>query len=183
MTDERLVNGSITCLEGHIWKVVNEILRFDEEDNNEEMKFLDHPLTGFPKDVSEEERLEFLRTYENEITNLTFNQNRITLLQGDPILFFRYLRSQDSVFVISNPDEGILRQLQEVAVQKMMYSNMAFVKSITVELDTDVDRINLFNEKTNGYLNYHLTKDSIGRVLWQGRDVDFRVEGSRFQYK
>ena len=176
LTDTRITNGEVICPKDHTWIVKEEILRFDEEHSDQPMEFLEHPRTGFPNEVGEQERFDFFDVYENAINNVGFETEDIVVVTGDPILFMKYLKEQQqSRFIIAYPDEGTLRQLQETAARKRMYDQMAFVKAENVGYIGNVKSIHLLDKNTAPGKNIILVKEPVGEVLWTGEETSLVI--------
>lgn len=176
VTETRITNGKVICPEDHSWSVKEEILRFDEQNDGEEMQFLDHPRTGFPKPVGEKERFNFLDSFGNYVKSLEFGEDEIVKLRGDSILFMKYVKDDKPEYIICHPNEGILRQLQETAARKRMYDSMAFVRVNDVNTLGNVISINNFDDEIkNDDIAFLLTKKEKGKVLWEGSKVNLEV--------
>ena len=169
LTDSRITNGKVICPNDHSWRVMEEILRFDKIDSDEEMEFLDHPRTGFPKEVNEDERFEFLTTASKIIKSLEIDENALIKIRGNSILFFKFMNDYENKFVIIHPNEGILRQLQESAARKQMYDKMSFIKAHNANLIGPIFSINLFEKyDISDSITISLDSEAEGVIKWQG---------------
>jgi len=179
VTDDRITNGEVICPNDHVWIVKEEILRFDTEKSDEPMEFLDHPRTGFPKAVDEQERFDFLDEFQELVSNLQFNEEDIVKICGDPILFLKYLKKQTARFLVVYPDEGTLRQLQEIAARKRMYDQMAFIRADDVGALNMITGLHVFDSKPEADIEILLKKDETIQPVWSGNQVDLIFKDMR----
>lgn len=175
-TDTRFVDGKLRCTDGHNFRITQDIVRFDKENSNEEMIFLDHELTGYPKEVNEEDRLSFLEALENSLQTLQLSSKTLQVF-GNPILFFRFVKPFDNPCLIMDEDEGILRQVQNQIVQRQMFQNSGFVRSSNLTTD-NVQKISFLSE-TKSHLNsgdlvYSLVKEipNEASIVWKSDDFN-----------
>jgi len=103
--NKRILDGQIICKLKHIWVIKNEVLRFDRPENDEHPIYPDRDLTGFParKFVSEEERGDFLKSFEKYVNSEKYLSNKISL-SGDIVLFCNYLYELDVEIALVNPN-------------------------------------------------------------------------------
>ncbi|MHA2033110.1 MAG: hypothetical protein ACW99A_22655 [Candidatus Kariarchaeaceae archaeon] len=139
--DDRIIEGTVTCGNDHKWNVTQEILRLDKENSSESIVYSDREQTGFPKFVLEHERSDFLDFIEEYFISITFDKNEL-IISGDAILYYRYSKHETLKPMIVHENEGILRQLHEMAVQKRMHNNHSFIRS----------KDNVTNEETNQFV-------------------------------
>jgi hypothetical protein len=177
LTDKRIANGVVTCPDDHSWQISEEILRFDKEKSDEPMQYNERPRTGFPGEVEEQERLEFLPSLQEFVEGLHFEDDQLIKITGDAILFLKYLSNNNANFLIVNTDEGILRQLQEIAARKRMYDQMSFIRAEDINLIGSVNTIQLFPSSIDQKLTNTLFIGFIdqGREIWAGEDVVLRA--------
>ncbi len=178
VTDTRITNGSVFCKNEHEWNVTEEILRFDNEKSTEEMQFSDHPRTGLPdrKKVMESERLSFLDAFEEAVQSLPFDQHEIIKIAGDPVLFMKYMPSVEKQLLVIYHDEGVLRQLQEIAARKQMYDKMSFVRAKDVNYIGQILSIDVFQE---GQGTVQLKLGEFGEeYIWKGERSNLYLSGS-----
>ncbi|MHA2089244.1 MAG: hypothetical protein ACW98K_00170 [Candidatus Kariarchaeaceae archaeon] len=175
MTELRIVDGTVTCPNNHVWQVREEVLRFDKENSDEEMQLLDYDKTGFPLTtlVGELERADFLAKLNEYITTMELFPDELLKVTGSSILFFKYLEENSSKILVVYPDEGILRQIQVIVSRKQIYNNMAFVRSDDVDLVADGRSIYLFQDPNNLSLKSNdialvLDQSDKGINLWNG---------------
>ena len=129
LTDVRIANGKISCPQGHVWQVTEDVLRMDREKSEEEMIFNDRPLTGFPSEPTENERGEFLMEFDKLTTEFVKFSEKPLIVKGNSVLFFKYMPTNEREIIVVHPEEGVLRQIQELVARKMMYSNVSFIRS------------------------------------------------------
>jgi len=175
VTETRITNGKVTCPDDHSWQVVEEVLRLDVENSEEEMIFLDHPRTGFPKEVKENERFEFLTVIQDIVKGIDIDSETVIKVRGESILFFKYMKAYDNKFVVVHQNEGILRQLQETAARKQMYNQMSFVRAVNLNLIGEVNSINLFTEPDSDTVSIILGLSEKGELKWEGSETALRI--------
>jgi len=129
LTDTRIANGKISCPQGHIWQITEDILRMDNEKSEEEMIFNDRPLTGFPSEPTENERGEFLMAFEKLTIEFVKFSDKPLIVKGNSVLFFKYMQNNEREIIVVHPHEGVLRQIQELVARKMMYNQISFIRS------------------------------------------------------
>lgn len=173
--DYHVSDGVISCKNNHKWCVKQEVLRMDNENSNEDIIYFEREMTGYPKQVNELERSEFLDFIEQYFRNLNFTKETVVIF-GDPILFFRFLSELKIDFITVTNDERILRQLHETTVQKRLHNNHSFIRADTLEVSSanllylfqNIKDINLnpgdvliqFNSNQN---------EPQGTILWMGK--------------
>ena len=167
---KRLTNGEIVCDENHTWTICEEILRIDNQKSNENMIYYDTLKTGFPKEVTEIERTNFINQFRNFTNNLELENNRNYQIYGDTILFLKYVNINAESIVIVNKDEKVLRQLQEIAVNKRIYDKCSFLRSDYDDLIIEGININLFLPKLRQGHNFIFSDDEKGEIIWQGKN-------------
>ncbi len=167
---KRLTNGEIVCDENHTWTICEEILRIDNQKSNENMVYYDTLKTGFPKEVTEIERTNFINQFRNFANNLELENNRNYQIYGDMILFLKYVNIIAESIVIVNKDEKVLRQLQEIAVNKRIYDKCSFLRSDYDDLIIEGININLFLPKLRQGYNFIFSDDEKGEIIWQGKN-------------
>ena len=167
---KRLTNGEIVCDDSHTWTICEEILRIDNQKSNENMIYYDTLKTGFPKEVTEIERTNFINKFRKFTNNLTLESNRNYQIYGDTILFLKYVNIIAESIVIVNKDEKVLRQLQEIAVNKRVYDKCSFLRSNYDDLIIEGTHINLFLPELRQGYNFIFTDDEKGEIIWQGKN-------------
>ena len=167
---KRLTNGEIVCDENHTWTICEEILRIDNQKSNENMIYYDTLKTGFPKEVTEIERTNFINQFRNFANNLELENNRNYQIYGDTILFLKYVNIIAESIVIVNKDEKVLRQLQEIAVNKRIYDKCSFLRSDYDDITIEGININLFLPKLRQGYNFIFSDDEKGEIIWQGKN-------------
>lgn len=176
VSDTRVADAKAICPQDHIWQVREEILRFDSEKSDEDMIFLDHDRTGFPKEVGELERGDFLFKIEDYFENIKFDSQHV-LIKGEPILYFKYMKPGDQQLITVYPNEGILRQLQVLAVKKQFYSNASFIRAKDASMLGDVSKLVIFQKvednkdlnKGDRVLQFKKKEESAkGKIIWEG---------------
>ena len=175
-TDARYVDGTLECSNKHTFRITQDIVRLDKENSDEQMKFLDHELTGYPKEVSEEDRLSFLEALENSLQNLQLSSKPL-LVFGNPILFFRFVKSFENSFLVMDENEGTLRQVQNQVVQHQMFQNSGFVRSSDLSTE-NMQKISFLSETSpqmnTGDLVFSLVKEvpSDSNIIWESDDYN-----------
>ena len=167
---KRLTNGEIVCDENHTWTICEEILRIDNQKSTENMIYYDTLKTGFPKEVTEIERTNFINQFRNFANNLELENNRNYQIYGDTILFLKYVNIIAESIVIVNKDEKVLRQLQEIAVNKRIYDKCSFLRSDYDNLIIEGININLFLPKLRQGHNFIFSDDEKGEIIWQDKN-------------
>jgi len=184
-TQERMANGNVKCPEEHSWKVAEEVLRFDKEENDSEMEFPDRPKTGFPKIgfVSEEERGSFLREFGLFIGEYIRSSTSPLVIFGNSILLFKYIPATERKIIVVNQDESNLRQIQEMAAKKLIYKFVSVIKgSILNLIGKDINVFHsLVLEKQLDSLNdgdtaLYFTKEGDETALWRGKNYSLMKE-------
>lgn len=175
--EKQITNGSIICKKGHKWNVSEEILRFDKEHSDEPMQFLNHPLTGFPKEVTEDERGEFLDSLSKFIQKFSKKSDMVIYIEGNPILYFNYMQTTSRYLIVANKDEGLLRQIQEMASKKLMYQNLICIKADKVDIaNPHLEKLSIFKyttkNKPKSYNVLSFEKDTKENVIWSGKDIN-----------
>ncbi len=181
LTDTRMANGTITCPNDHSWNVTEDVLRMDKENSDEDMIFNDHPLTGFPKSITESDRGSFLIAFEEYIDNFIRNSDKTLVVKGNSILFFKYIPSVDRDIIVIHPDEGILRQIQELVAKKRMYDKLSCIRADNAALLGDFVYLNFFpdeNELLNmkrGEKAFILDPEMPGEEIWAGINASLKI--------
>lgn len=182
ITELRIVDGTITCPNNHIWKIREEILRFDKESSDEEMQLLDYDKTGFPSTelVGEQERADFLAKLNEYVFTMELIPDELLKVTGSSILFFKYLKENSCKILVVHPDEGILRQLQVIVARKQLYHNMAFIRCDDVDMLGAGRSIYLFQDPDNlpplksNDIALVLDQSNKGTDLWTGSHASLR---------
>jgi uncharacterized protein YbaR (Trm112 family) len=173
LTDTRIANGKITCPQGHVWKITEDILRMDKESSVEEMIFNDRPLTGFPSEPTEGERGYFLMEFEKLTTEFIKFSDKPLIVKGNSVLFFKYVPTSEREIIVVHPDEGVLRQIQELVAKKMIYNQISFIRSEDAQfIPIDSNTIHIFPESTKNMKpeDFVATLDPTmqGETYWTG---------------
>lgn len=174
-TDERMATGKVICPNKHTWYVQEEVMRLDEENSDEDMQFLNHPLTGFPTEIDEKARGEFLIALRKFVEDFVQKEDTPLVLLGSPILFMKYLPQTERDIIIVNSSEGILRQVQEIAVSKRLYKQVSAIRAENVDLQIpNAQMIYVFDEiPENLGSNEHallLERDPSANIIWEDND-------------
>ncbi len=179
MTEIRIVDGLVNCYNSHSWQVREEVLRFDQENSDEEMQLLDYDKTGFPSTemVGEMERGEFLTKFNEYVDSFPMDNDQILKVSGSSILFFKYLKENNRKIIVTHPNEGILRQIQVLAVRKQIYNNMAFIRAYDATLNSSVNNLYLFFKKEDVP---ELNEDDIAIIFDQSLDGEIIWTGEKF---
>ena len=69
-----------------------------------------------------------------------------------------------------NKDEKVLRQLQEIAVNKRIYDKCSFLRSDYDDLIIEGININLFLPELRQGHNFIFSNDEKGEIIWQGKN-------------
>jgi len=173
--ENRVIEGKVTCGNGHSWKVVQEILRFDKEESLEDIVYSDREKTGYPKQVGEQERFAFLDSIGSYFKSIKFN-HKYVLVSGEPVLLYRYLEDKSKHYITTYDDEGVLRQLHETAVGNRMHENHSFIRS-QIGIQTDITnkliifpkkRVNSIPEKSLILQFIPISEETKGKIIWIG---------------
>ncbi len=171
-TDERIATGTVTCQNDHNWYVQEEVFRLDRENSDEEMIFLDHPITGFPPQIDEKVRGDFMIAFSRYVREYVESSEEPLIIIGSPVLFMKYLPETNRDLIIINSSEGILRQVQEIASSKRLYKQVSVIRAENVEfLLANAQRIYIFDgvpetlDKNETGLLLH--RDASADVLWE----------------
>ncbi|MCE7737571.1 MAG: hypothetical protein GPJ54_21960 [Candidatus Heimdallarchaeota archaeon] len=173
--ENRVVDGIVKCGNGHSWKVTQEILRLDKENSSEDIIYSDREKTGYPKEVSEQERLTFLEFLDGYFGSLQFGSDCV-IVSGESILFYRYLKDSSNQYITTYEDEGVLRQLHETAVRKRTHETHSFVRSEAVVTSESANQLIVFpkmriKSKLENSLIIQfipLSAESNGKIIWTG---------------
>lgn len=173
--ENRIVEGIVKCGNGHSWKVTQEILRLDKENSSEEIIYSDREKTGYPSQVTEQERSAFLDFIGNYFKSLKFNKEHV-VISGESILFYRYLEDKSKQYITTYEDEGVLRQLHETAVRKRTHENHSFIRSKTGVITESSNQLIVFpkmrikEEIENSLIIQFIpiSEDTIGKIIWTG---------------
>lgn len=174
----RIFDGQIICGQKHQWVIKNEVLRFDQPQNNEDPIYLDNDRTGFPirKFVSESERGEFLYSFERFVNSDKVISNKISL-SGDIILFINYLEKVNGEMNLVSSSEGILRSLHETMIRKGLYASINLVSAKNNDFTKNFDTMNI-NFKESGAedenfksnISFHKNENIMGTPIWSGQN-------------
>ena len=173
--ENRVIEGNVTCGNGHSWKVTQEILRLDKQDSSEEIIYPDREKTGYPNQVSESERSTFLGFIDSYFGSIKLDSEHV-IVSGEPILFYRYLKDKSKQYITTYDDEGILRQLHESAVRNRIHEDHSFVRSKTGIKTESADQLIVFPKMRikSGPVNsliiqfIPISEESNGKVIWTG---------------
>lgn len=173
--ENRVINGTVKCQNDHKWNVSQEILRFNKEDSSEAIIYSDVEKTGYPTQVTELERSNFLDFIGPYFKALEFNTQYI-LVSGEPILFFRYLEDRSKNYISTYNDEGILRQLHEMAVRRRIYEKHSFIRSknrITAESTNQLItfpkmKFKKLPENSMVLQFIPISEETKGKIIWTG---------------
>jgi hypothetical protein len=179
LTEVRIVDGVVTCKNSHSWQVREEILRFDQQNSDEEMQFLDRDKTGFPSTelVPELERGNFLTKFNEYVDSFPLDTLVLLKVTGPSILFFKYIRENQRPILVVNPDEGVLRQIQVLAARKQIYKNMSFIRAEDANLSSRTNSLRFyFSAGSNPTLNKEDTAilfdtGGKGTIIWKSEEM------------
>ncbi len=173
--EHHITDGVISCNNNHKWCVKQEILRLDKENSDEAIIYSERELTGYPKEVSELERSEFLDFIEQYFKNIKFAKETVVVI-GNSILFYRFLSNLETNFVTVMNDEKLLRQLHEITVQKRLHNNHSFIRANTIDASS-ANLLYLFQNTNDINLNpgdvliqfNSNQNEPQGTILWMGQ--------------
>ncbi|MCY3413647.1 MAG: hypothetical protein INQ03_18535 [Candidatus Heimdallarchaeota archaeon] len=182
-TDDRMIEGKVTCKNGHRWIVKEEVWRLDKEGAEEDMQFLGHSLTGFPSQIKETVRGDFLVSMKLTVEEYVKSSDKPLFILGSPILFLKYLPTTEREIVVVNESEGILRQAQEIAVSKRIYKQLSCIRATEVDsLLPEAERVYVFDnvpdELQNNDTAFLVERDPNAEVLWEGEECIFMKKES-----
>lgn len=175
ITDDRMANGKVVCKNNHVWLVTEEVFRLDQENAEEDMQFLNHPLTGFPKGIEEKVRGNFLQAFQKYVEEFVNKSDEPLVLIGSAILFIKYIPSTEREILIINSSEGILRQIQEITASKRMYKQSSMIRAENIDLLLPNAQVLYLFDQNPKKLNKNETvimveRDAEASIIWEEDD-------------
>ena len=146
-----LTDGIISCNNNHKWIIKQELLRLDNENSDEEIIYHEREMTGYPKEVNESERIEFLEFLAVYFKKLVFSRDTV-VVYGEPILFYRFFNKIEITIITVNKNEKLLRQLHETIVRKRLHNTHSFIRTDIVNVSS-ANQFYIFKNKNGTNLD------------------------------
>ncbi|MDH5403597.1 MAG: hypothetical protein OEZ01_05770 [Candidatus Heimdallarchaeota archaeon] len=179
--DEYVTNGSITCLNLDNFIIQDNILYLGNNLPQKNTRYQDYSITGYPKEVNDNERSEFLSNL-NEIMDKLIGENLKVVFFGESYLFFEYLKKDIDVIYFIHHDETYLKHIYEMAINKQVHRKIVLVCSDMFTIVESLPKYYFFPKDKNSEeltdINYLIFFSRIDEyeILWSSNTIKLQLQ-------